>query len=240
MTSINGTNSEQVSLNGIITDDTTSSYINLSNDNLILQSGNGIIQLLSDIDLNTNNIINTDKIITSSLETLKINDISPNGGVFMTTSDCTTVNILNTPLNLIQGGSSIGSLNVPANTFTRSSYSLYVAGSITTNNNNDLLIRLLSNGSVLLGSIDVLNVPSLTARPYTLKVVFTIRSTGSSSSVVTSSEFTYNQNSYLGNHDLDTATINTTIANVLFLTIQSTSSTTSSQFVRQCILTKIY
>jgi hypothetical protein len=183
---------------------------------------------------------NTNKIITPLLETLKINNLSPIGGVFMTTSDCATVNILSTPLNLIIGSSFVGSLTVPANTFTISSYSLYISGLITTNNNNNLLIKLLSNSGVFLGSLEVLNIPLLIARVYTMKIIFSIRSIGSSAGILTSSEFTYNQNTYLGSHDLTTSGIDTTISNTLFLTIESTNSTTSSQFVRQCVLTKIY
>ena len=75
MTDINGFNSNDVSaIVGLETDTTTTSLINLTNNQLILNSGNNIISILDNLDMNNNNIINSPDI--NKLQ--NINNVSEN------------------------------------------------------------------------------------------------------------------------------------------------------------------
>jgi hypothetical protein len=174
----------------------------------------------------------------------KFNNLTPIGGVYMTTSAANVITATNLEISMLLGASSEGSLVIPANAFRISSYHFNVAGNISTANGNTLTLRLNNSGALAEFAIDL---TSSTNEYFELEGDFSIQALGIATlaKIVTNFDFTYSDNatSLRGKRICITnnTTFDTTITNTLSFTVQfSTTSTNNSIQCLQAILTKIY
>lgn len=173
-----------------------------------------------------------------NIETLKINNLTPFGGVFMLTSSSNQ--LFAGVNNLFSGASFVGGLTVPANTFKISSYKLIASGRITSQNNGDINFTLKS-GSVVLGIITTTLV-GVSGETYFLGADFGIQAIGVAgvSRVVTTFNFSYaNGNAnFQGDSNLiiEDASFDTTIDNTLTVNVDIEAGTTTNIITHQAYL----
>jgi hypothetical protein len=182
----------------------------------------------------------------SKINVKAINNLSPTGGVYMTTSSANIITSTTTETSLLVGSAGIGSLTIPANGFTVSSYHLNLSGRFSSKNGDTATLRL-KTGSVDMGSI-VSDLTGSTNESFEIEVDFSIRVLGGSGTaeISTNFDFTFSDGSTQNwrgdrNVEVNSTTFSTEISNTLDITVQfnSTSVNNSIQCL-QVILTKTY
>ena len=176
-----------------------------------------------------------------------INNLTPCGGVVMSTSDAQPISATTTETSLFSGATltPLDGLTVPANTFTISSYHFNMAGNISTNNGDTLTLSLYNGG--LLASL-VVDLTGASNEFFELEADFSIRSIGGigSARISTNFDFTYSDagaTSWRGSRNctINTTSFDTTVSNTLDVRAQwSSTSVNNSIQCRQLILTKTY
>ena len=144
------------------------------------------------------------------------------GGLFSQTTQSIPVT---TTGSLIDGG--VGTLTVPANGFqVGDSFNAYFSGQVTSGNNEQLLISIMS-GIVTLASSGTIVLPSTTNKNWELYITFTIRSIGAAgvASIATSGNFFFNKDASnspesVGFFSENNTTFDTTISNTLSVSAQ--------------------
>ena len=176
-----------------------------------------------------------------------INNITPAGGLYMTTSDANIITATTTQTSLFAGASftPVSGLTVPANAFTVSSYRFNMAGNVSTNNGDTLTLSLY-NGGVLASLVIALTGSS--GEFFELEADFSIRTLGGVgvASISTNFDFTYSDSgatAWRGKRTcvVNNTTFSTTINNTLDIRAQwsSTSANNSIQCL-QAILSRTF
>jgi hypothetical protein len=178
---------------------------------------------------------------------LKVNYIpNTNYGLFSQTQSSTPITATTIEKSLI--GTGVGTLSVPANTFSvGDSFTAKLFGHLTCVGTATIQIRVKSN-SVLLGDTGVIALDVTTNKHWNIEVNFTICSLGIASvgSIVSAGLFSYIKNSGLNFEGanfvfLNNTTFDTTILNTLDITAQwNTNNATNSIYSNIFVLNKIY
>jgi len=214
--------------------DLTIAKQNGGNIELDVQSGGGLVIINnSNLDMNNNSIVNA-----SNLGVLSINNLTPVGGLYASTSAGTLID--NTTLQSLTPASSVGSLSVPANGFSVGDcFHLVITGDCVFTNNDEIQITLKQNGNIL-AQTPVFNLEDANSgdNVFEIEADFNIRSVGATGSIHTSFEFTYNKDSldskdFRGTRSNDTQTIDTTIPSTLDVEFQFISKNASSSIQTQ-------
>ena len=170
-----------------------------------------------------------------------------NYGLFSQTGNSTPITNTTTESTLIDGG--VGVLFVPANSFfIGDSFAAQMAGHLSSDNNTNITFKVKSNASIILASSGLVNLPQTTNKNFILNLLFTIRALGVAgvAQIQTSGFLTYSKdasNAFEGTDlvDLNNTTFDTTIDNVLDITAQwQTASTSNSIYSQNFVLNKIY
>ena len=167
-------------------------------------------------------------------------------GLFAQTAD--SIPITNTIVEgtLIDGG--VGTLTVPANSFSvADSFNAIMSGVISSKNNTTLRITVKA-GLIVLGDTGFITMPQTTNQRWELQVQFTIRAIGGPgvSSIITSGFLTYSKdaaNIFEGGDfsTINNTTFDTTIANTLNITAQWGAAEIQNQIYTQFfVLNKIF
>lgn len=144
------------------------------------------------------------------------------GGLYSQTQQSVPVT---TSGSLIDGG--VGTLTVPANGFqVGDSFNAYLSGQITSANNEQISITIIS-GAVTLAASGTITLPAITNKNWELYITFTIRAIGSAgtASIATAGTFFFNKNASntpdsVGFFSQNNTTFNTTISNTLQVNVQ--------------------
>ena len=169
----------------------------------------------------------------------------PTQGLFTQTADKTVVNTI-TPTSLI--GTGLGSLTVGINEFVvGDSFVGEMKGNINIGTPVDLTITLQINGvdEVVVGPIAMPNIGSLSVNKYfTIDTAFTIRSIGASGTVMSSINFSYEENAsdkFNSHTEVNLATLNTTVLNTLDIKAEFNFADPSNLLTSQIFtLRKVY
>lgn len=233
---------------GIISLNTTSSIIHNTSsahvfrisvsDRLIISSSSSVIKN-SNLDLDNNNINKVGK----------INGLSVNGGLFVGTSNSNQLTTSTTeqsifPLTLL------GSKSVPSNGFkVGDSYRLKLTGNFSSNNGDNLIIRLKGGvSSAITLATETIALNSSTNVFFNIDIDFNIRAIGAAGTaeLVSSFNFVYNQQSG-GNYQgqlavsIENTNFDTTIQNDLDITAEfSSASANNSIETIHGVLNKVY
>ena len=157
-------------------------------------------------------------------------------GMYSQISSSTPLTNTTTETSLFNGATSVGSLTIPANSFSvGDSYHAKIGGFISCLINSDITIRVKS-GSVILADTGIIQLPTITAKAYEIGVDFTIRTIGGSgiASIITTTQFNYVPNSgsaYNGNNHIqeNTSTFDTTGSNALVVTWEWATASASNR-----------
>jgi hypothetical protein len=148
-----------------------------------------------------------------------------NYGLFNQTGSSTPVTNTTSELSLI--GSGIGTLTVPANGFTKGdAYHAIVTGTLSSQNNNNLRIRI-KTGAVVLADTGNINMAGATSNGYKLEIYFSIHEVGAAgvADIATAGAFMYTKEASTDFQGVNFSTINsssfdTTVTNTLSVTAQ--------------------
>lgn len=171
---------------------------------------------------------------------------SNNYGLFNQTGSSTPVTNTLTETTLLDGG--IGTLSVPANAFKKGdAYHAILTGTLSSQNNNTLEIRIKSNGA-LLADTGVLTMAGATNKNWKMEIYFSINEIGSagSANISTGGTFMYTKDASLSFEGVNfstqnSSTFDTTINNTLVITAQwGTASTNNSIYSQIFTLNKTY
>ena len=169
----------------------------------------------------------------------------PGSGLFVQTADQTVVNTI-TPTTLI--GAGLGDVSVPANGFAvGDSFIGEMKGNINIGTVVDLTIKLQINGvdEVVVGPISMPNIGSPGVDKYfKVDTAFTIRSLGTTGSVMSSINFSYEENAsdkFDSHTEVNLATLNTTVINTLDIKAEFSLADPSNLLTSQIFtLRKVY
>ena len=196
------------------------------------------------IDTTTNVVIcdNGEEALTSIENIIAL---VPTQGLFTQTADKTVVNTI-TPTSLI--GTGLGSLSVGVNEFVvGDSFVGEMKGNINIGTPVDLTIRLQINGvdEVVVGPIAMPNIGSPGVNKYfRIDTAFTIRSLGASGTVMSSINFSYEENAsdkFYSHTEVNLATLNTTVLNTLDIKAEFNLADPSNLLTSQIFtLRKVY
>jgi hypothetical protein len=172
---------------------------------------------------------------------------SKTGGLFAQTGNSTIITNTNVELSLINGG--VGTLTVPPNGFkVGDSFRAVFGGVMNANNNQNITIRVKAGSIVLLNS-NLQNLgSSVIDDVWSLNVDFTIRQIGIAgvASIVALGSFHYTKTNNasvqgFGFNEVNNTTFDTTIPNVLDVTVQwQVASTGNNIYSDIFILNKTY
>ena len=168
----------------------------------------------NNIDMNTNDLLDVGNMNVST-----INNITPVGGLYSGISDGVVINQASGQTDLLPV-SFVGSLSIPANGFqVGDAFHLVVAGIFPTESNtDDITIEIKQNGTTIASiNLELENFDTLPSN-FELEMDFIIRSTGTSGSVATNLDFSFNKRvskDFRGTRSTDITTINTTTATTL-------------------------
>jgi len=148
-----------------------------------------------------------------------------NYGLFNQTGSSTPVVNTTSELSLIGGG--VGTLSVPANGFTKGdAYHVIVTGTLSSQNNNNLRIRI-KTGAAVLADTGNINMAGATSNGYKLEIYFSIHEVGAAgvADIATAGAFMYTKEASTDFQGVNFSTINsssfdTTISNTLEVTAQ--------------------
>lgn len=144
---------------------------------------------------------------------------------------------------------SVGSLYVPANSFrVGDSFHVNLSGYISSQNNQDIAIRVMANGGATVLALASTTLATATNKFFDLVITFTIRAIGSAgvAKIATSGQFTYSKdasNAFEGTDFIyiNEDTFDTTIYNTLDITAQwEDASTLNSIHSEIFTLNKIF
>jgi hypothetical protein len=148
-----------------------------------------------------------------------------NYGLFNQTGSSTLIVNTTSELSLIGGG--VGALLVPANGFTKGdAYHAIVTGTLSSQNNNNLRIRI-KTGAVVLVDTGNINMAGATSNGYKLEIYFSIHEIGAAgvADIATAGAFMYTKEASTDFQGVNFSTINsssfdTTVTNTLSVTAQ--------------------
>lgn len=168
------------------------------------------------------------------------------GGLFAQTTASIPVANTITESSLI--GTGVGYLSVPANGFQiGDSFHAKLIGNISSANNNNIQIRIKSNG-ILLADTGIITLPNTTNRHWEINVYFTIQNIGGPgvASIASGGIFSYVKNASTAFeganfNSVNNTTFDTTINNTLEITAQWGSANPSNSIYSQIfILNKMF
>jgi hypothetical protein len=174
-----------------------------------------------------------------------LNNLTPIGGVYMTTTNGNVISGTVAEVSLFLGSTGVGGLTVPANAFSISSYHLNLSGAFSSNNGDTMTIRL--NNSALLGIL-VSQLTGSVGESFEIEVDFSIRKLGGLgvAEISTNFDFTYSDGASTNwrgdrNVAIDSTTFSTLISNTLDVTVEFSSVNANNSIqLLQAILTKVY
>ena len=146
-------------------------------------------------------------------------------------------------------GNGVGSISVPANSFSiGDSFEANLIGEISCVNIAQLDIKIQTSTGVLLADTQVINMSTATNKKWRLNIVFTIRNVGSEgvASIVSGGLFSYNKDSgtnFEGTNFsiINNSTFDTTIDNTLLITAKwNTDNVGNSIYSQFFTLNKIF
>lgn len=167
-------------------------------------------------------------------------------GLYTQTANSIPITNTTVETTLLDGG--VGSLTVPANGFkVGDSFHAVSTGHISAANNNNLRIRIKSNGIVLVDTGNI-TMAGTTNKDWKLEIFFTVRTLGVSgvASIVTGGTFTYTKDASTAFEGTTFSTqvssgFDTTINNTLEVTAQwDTASVSNNIYSEIFTLTKTY
>jgi hypothetical protein len=169
------------------------------------------------------------------------------GGLFAQTANSTIITNTTVESSLINGG--VGTLSVPANGFQiGDSFRAIFGGVMNANNNQNITIRV-KTGSIILLDSGLQNLGSSVINDvWSLNIDFTIRALGAAgvASIVTLGSFHYTKTNNasvqgFGFNTVNNTTFDTTILNVLDVTVQWQNASTGNNIYSDIfILNKTY
>ncbi len=146
-------------------------------------------------------------------------------------------------------GTGVGSLTVPANSFTSGdSFICALDGLVTCGSSANLRIRVRTLAGILLADTGLIDMAAATSKSWIMNLYFTIRTTGGPTvaSISSGGLFSYIRNGgtqfegYVLTN-INTTTFDTTVSNTLLITAEwDTNVAGNSIFSRNFTLTKIY
>jgi hypothetical protein len=169
-----------------------------------------------------------------------------NYGLFNQTGSSIPVVNTTSELSLIGGG--VGTLLVPANGFTKGdAYHAIVAGTLSSQNNNDLRIRIKA-GSIILVDTGNITMVGATSNGFKLEIYFSIHEIGTAgvAYIATAGTFMYTKEAStdfqgINFSTINSTTFNTTINNTLIVTAQwDTANSGNSIYSEIFTLNKTY
>lgn len=185
----------------------------------------------------------------NNLQINSINNITPNGGLWLAIGAGSAITNSIVETNLIGSMASIGSLSVSANTFTVSSYNLNVSGSFASKNGDTITVRFYA-GPAASTLLDTMVVPMVgtTGSSFELETDFDIQIIGTTgvAQIAINKELTYQDSglSVIKGFRISTTnntTFDTTVLNFLNVTVQySAADIANSIQATRAVLTKIY
>lgn len=160
---------------------------------------------------------------------------------------------LSTPVTSATGeqtifGSGVGTLSVPGNAFSvGDSFVCKLCGPITCANNEDIRIRVKSNGVTLIDT-GIVNMPQTTNKVFDIAIDFTITKIGAAgvAELFANTLYTYNKDASnalegVNNNIINNTTFDTTVANTLNVTAEwLTNNAANSIRSQNFVLTKVY
>lgn len=160
---------------------------------------------------------------------------------------------LSTPVTFATGeqslfGVGVGTLTVPANAFSvGDSFTCKLCGPMSCANNQNIRIRVKSNGLVLIDT-GTITMPQLTNKVFDLAIDFTITKIGGAgvAELYANSLYSYNKDSNnqiegVNNGIINSTTFNTTIINTLDVTAEWLSNNAANSIRSQnFVLSKVY
>ena len=191
------------------------------------------VNLLNTLDLNNNDIENV----------ASINGLTPSGGVYSGISDGNVITQASGQSDLLPV-SFVGSLNIPADGFkVGDAYHLVVAGIFPSENKgDDITIEIKQNGTSLGVLTLELKNPDATPSNFEVEADFIIRSVGTTGSLASNIDFTFNEDvdsKFEGTRSTTITTIDTETASTLSV-LASVNGAGSSIQSRLAYLRKQY
>lgn len=183
---------------------------------------------------------------TESALVIEANIIGYIGGLFAQTANSTPITGTTTESTLINGG--VGTLTVPANTFSvGDSFRGDFGGVLSTANNQTIRIRIKSGSTVFVDS-GLQTINNVSNNVWSLSIDFTIRQLGAAgtASIVTLATFNYAKTvngtvEGFSFNSVNNTTFDTTINNTLDVTVQWGSANAGNSIYSDIfILNKIY
>lgn len=140
-------------------------------------------------------------------------------GLYAQTVQSATVTNTTTETTIV--GAGVGSLTVPANTFSVGDSYHGKVGGIISGQNGDTIEVHIKSGSTVLASTGSISLEAVTALGWELELDFTIATIGATGSICTNGNFAYNRNtgSLEGFVFQDVEVIDTTASNTLDITV---------------------
>lgn len=140
-------------------------------------------------------------------------------GLYAQTVQSPTVTNTTTETTIV--GAGVGSLTVPANTFSVGDSYHGKVGGIISGQNGDTIEVHIKSGSTVLASTGSISLEAVTALGWELELDFTIATIGATGSICTNGNFAYNRNtgSLEGFVFQDVEVIDTTASNTLDITV---------------------
>ena len=170
----------------------------------------------------------------------------PSGGFYAQTALGPIVTFASGEASII--GTGVGSLTVPANGFqVGDSFIAKMCGPITCANNQNIRIRIKTNGIVLIDT-GTFTLPQITNKIFDLSIDFTITKIGAAgvAEIFANGMFSYNKDANfaiegVNTNNINNTTFNTTILNTFEVDVQWLSSNVANSIRTQNFtLTKVY
>ena len=173
---------------------------------------------------------------------LRLNSRSVTGGQYLVIGDSTRIMLSGTKdvYNILYGVDFTGSLTLPSNTISFSNYHFGLSGIMSISYADSLTFKLLSNGGIV-GILVIASLPALTLSHFKIDIDLTVQYFGIASPCVTNFTFSAGQGiDHVTYRQVATGYIDTTISNILTITLESPSAGEGNFFIRTGILTKTY
>lgn len=162
-------------------------------------------------------------------------------GLYSQTAQSGTVTNTTTETSIV--GTGVGTLSVPANGFlVGDAYHAKIGGVISAQNGDDITIRIKSNGTTL-ATTGLISLSVTTTLAWECELDFVIRAIGAGGSINTNGNFAYTRNTggLEGYVFQDTTILNTTISNMLDITVEWGQAKTQDQiYSSNFVLFKTY
>jgi hypothetical protein len=199
------------------------------NGNAVLTTSNGVSKTMN-ADLNANSF--------SIANVNQINNLTPAGGKYMMLTAGNEITGTTTETSLFNGSTSLGSLEVGANTSTQSAFQLVLYGTFGAIVTHDLTIKV-KMGPTTIVTLFMQDLVGVTGEHFEIECDYSITDLTSPTlaSITTNLEFSYSSTgsaSFVGDRIVNTTTFDSTITNEISVTVQwgSTSSTNKIRCLR--------